>query len=369
MIKLVEILKGALEKQASDIHFKAGRYPTYRIDGQLYQNTSFPIVTPQDTIDMMSIIATDKIQNRFKEKYEADFSYGIPKIGRFRVNCYMQRGSVALVMRSIPFEIPDIGSLNLPGIIKKIAVIHRGLILVTGTTGSGKSTTLAAMIKYINESQPLNIITIEDPIEFLHRDNVSNISQREVGADTTSFVEAMKHSLRQDPDVILLGEMRDVETVETALLAAETGHLVMSTLHTLDAKETINRVISIFPPYHQNNIRHQLASVLKAVVSLRLMPQADGKGRVPAVEVLINTETIKECIQDQDKAVKIIDHMEAGKSIYGSQTFDQSILEQYQKGLITMEEALKWVTSPDNFKLKISGIVGTQSEKWKADKQ
>ncbi|MGA1845525.1 type IV pilus twitching motility protein PilT [Deferribacter abyssi] len=364
MLPLNEILKKALAKRASDIHFKPGKPPVFRIDGELMPQPDFMKITPEDTLKTVAAIMPNQIKNKFKENFEADFSYSVKGLGRFRVNAYIQRGSVCIVMRSIPMEIPDIDSLHLPEVLKKIALEDRGLVLVTGTTGSGKSTTLASMIRHINETKNVNIITIEDPIEFLHRDLKAIISQREVGTDTTSFYEALKRSLRQDPDVILVGEMRDLETIETAVLAAETGHLVMSTLHTIDAPETINRIISVFPPYHQRQVRMQLASVLKAVISMRLVPRADGKGRVPAVEVMINTPTIKECIIDKEKTHLINDYIEKGREVYGSQSFDQSLYDLFTRGLITFEEAIRRAKRPDDFRLKVKGITSDSGLNW-----
>jgi twitching motility protein PilT len=267
-------------------------------------------------------------------------------------------------MRAISMGIPTLDSLNLPPILKKLSMEERGLILVTGTTGSGKSTTLAAMIDYVNENRTSNIITIEDPVEYLHRDKKSIISQREVGFDTPSFGGALKGALRQDPDVILVGEMRDMETIETALNAAETGHLVMSTLHTLDAAETVNRIISVFPPYHQRQIRMQLAGVIKGVISQRLVPKIDGKGRVPAVEVMIGTARIRECIDEKDKTKQIPEAIAQGFVSYGMQTFDQSLMQLYTKKLISYEEALRQSSNPDDFALKVSGISSTSDTTW-----
>ncbi|MEF3254312.1 MAG: PilT/PilU family type 4a pilus ATPase [Deferribacterales bacterium] len=361
-----DILKAAFLKKASDVHLKAGKNPIFRINGQLIPVIDFPKLSPEDTLKIAGAIMSNHIKVKFKEQFEADFSYSVAGVGRFRVNAYIQRGTVALVFRAIPQAIPTIDILNLPAIVKKIAEEQRGLILVTGTTGSGKSTTLAAMIDHINTNDDVNIITIEDPVEFLHRDKKSIISQREVGTDTLSFSEALKRSLRQDPDVILVGEMRDLETIETALHAAETGHLVMSTLHTLDAPETINRIISMFPPYHQKQVRIQLASVLRAIISMRLVQRKDGIGRIPAVEIMINTATIRECIMDKDKTHMINDFIEQGKSVYGSQSFDQALYDLYKADLVTLEEALKYVKKPDDFKLKIKGI-SSSSDTWGID--
>jgi twitching motility protein PilT len=283
----------------------------------------------------------------------------VPGLGRFRVNIFQQRGTIGIVLRVIPFGIQNFEQLTLPAVLEKIAAETRGLVLVTGTTGSGKSTTLAAMVDFINSKRTRHIITIEDPIEFLIRDKRSIVNQREVGADTLSFAAALKSALREDPDVILVGEMRDFETIETAITAAETGHLVMSTLHTMDATETINRIVSIFPPYQQKQVRLQLASILRAVISQRLIPRADGKGRVPALEILRNTTRIRELIIDKERTREIPDAISRGYTTYGMQTFDQSIMALYKKKLITLEEALEQCSNPDDFKLRASGVAGT----------
>jgi twitching motility protein PilT len=301
---------------------------------------------------------------QFAQNYETDLAYGVAGLGRFRVSVYSQRGSTAMVFRAIPFTIPTLDALNLPPVLKKIATEERGLILVTGTTGSGKSSTLAALIEQINETRTSNVITIEDPVEFLHRDKKSIISQREVGFDTLTYAAALKSALRQDPDVILVGEMRDLETIETAMSAAETGHLVMSTLHTLDATETVNRIISVFPPYHQHQVRTQLSSVIKGVISQRLVPRIDGKGRVPAVEVMLGTGRIKECIDDELKTKQIPEAIAQGVISYGMQTFDQSLMKLYSSKLISYEEAMRQSSNPDDFALKVSGISSTSNASW-----
>jgi twitching motility protein PilT len=298
-------------------------------------------------------------KEKFKQFLEIDIAYSVPGLGRFRCNIFQQRGSVGLVLRLIPARILNIRELLLPPVLEKISDEERGLVLVTGTTGSGKSTTLAAMIDYVNARRNTHIVTIEDPIEFLHRDKKAIINQREVEVDTRAFGVAMRAALRQDPDVILVGEMRDFETIETALLAAETGHLVLSTLHTLDATETINRIIAVFPPHQQKQIRIQLAAVLKAVISMRLLPRADGLGRVPAVEVLISTAYIRDCIEQKEKTKLIRDAIAAGTSQYGMQTFDQSLYGLYKSGLITLDEALRRATNPDELRLRIEGIEST----------
>jgi twitching motility protein PilT len=304
-------------------------------------------------------IMSSRQKQKFKENLEIDIAYSVAGLGRFRVNIFQQRGTVGLVLRVIPVKILSFEDLNLPTVLRKVCDETRGLILCTGTTGSGKSTTLASMIDYINASRTEHIMTIEDPIEFLHRDKKSLINQREVEVDTKSFAQAIRSALRQDPDVILVGEMRDYETIETALTAAETGHLVMSTLHTLDATETINRIIAVFPPHQQKQIRLQLAGVLRSIISLRLLPRKDNKGRVPACEVLISTEYIRDCIENKEKTKLIHDAIAAGTSQYGMQTFDQSLFSLFQQGFITKEEALRRASRPDDFKLKLLGIQST----------
>ncbi|BCB96532.1 twitching motility protein PilT [Dissulfurispira thermophila] len=351
-----EILKNAVRLNASDIHIKVGAHPIFRINGMLFQQTAYGILTPQDTLDMAIKVMGDRQRGLFETVHDIDFSYSIPGVGRFRCNAFLQRGSLGLVFRVIPYGIPKIEDLLLPDIIKKIADESRGLILVTGTTGSGKSTTLASIVDYINSNRSVNIITIEDPIEYIHKDKKGIISQRQIGEDTDSFSKALRAALRQDPDVILVGEMRDLETIEIALTAAETGHLVLSTLHTLDAAETVNRIISVFPAHQQNQIRIQLSSVLKGVISQRLIPKADEKGRVPAVEVLIATATVRNSILEPEKTVVLRDIIAQGKNLYGMQTFDQSLFDLLQSGLITYEEAMRQATNPSDFALKVKGI-------------
>jgi len=354
-----DILKVATERKASDVHLKVGSHPIIRVDGQLVPLVEFKRLMQEDTIAMAFSMMSSQQKEKFKQFLEIDIAYSVPGLGRFRCNIFQQRGSVGLVLRLIPARILTIRELLLPPVLERIALEERGLVLVTGTTGSGKSTTLAAMIDYINSNRNVHIVTIEDPIEFLHRDKKSIVNQREVDVDTRSFAVALRSALRQDPDVILVGEMRDFETIETALLAAETGHLVFSTLHTLDATETINRIISVFPPHQQKQIRIQLAAVLKAIISMRLLPRADGLGRVPAVEVLISTAYIRDCIEQKEKTKLIRDAIAAGTSQYGMQTFDQSLYALYKQGLITLEEALRRATNPDELRLRIEGIQST----------
>ena len=363
-MELNEILKIALKGGASDIHLKSGLPAMFRVDGALVPLKNGERLMPED-IQKMSLAIMNPLQKaRFEETREVDLAYGIPGLGRFRVNAFQQRGSVGVVFRVIPFGVKTIESLHLPPVIANIAMEQRGLILVTGTTGSGKSTTLASMIEHINTNRTCHIMTIEDPIEFLIRDRRSIVNQREIGVDTQSFSNALRAALRQDPDVILVGEMRDFETIETALTAAETGHLVMSTLHTLDATETINRIISVFPPYQQKQIRLQLGSILRAVVSQRLVPRSDGKGRVPALEVLVTTARVRECIADKDRTKEIHDAIAKGFTTYGMQTFDQSLMHLVKKGLVTYEESLKHVSNPDDFALRFRGIASTSDGQW-----
>jgi twitching motility protein PilT len=354
-----ELLKKAYALEASDLHIKVGSPPVARIYGELAPLSAEPRIGHEDAMKIAMSVMTSGQADTFKKKNDIDLAYSIPGLGRFRCNIFIQRGTVGLVFRVIPIKIPTIDELRLPEIIRKIAMEERGLILVTGTTGSGKSTTLAAMIDLINSNRTDHIITIEDPIEYLHRDKKSIINQREIGSDTESFSKALRQALRQDPDVILVGEMRDFETIQTSLVAAETGHLVLSTLHTIDAAETVNRIIAVFPPYQHKQVRMQLSSVLKAIISMRLMPRVDGKGRVPAVEVLIASAMIKDCILDPDKTKTIPDVIQQSALHYGMQTFDQSIFSLYKSGLITYEDALRQASNPDDFVLKIKGIQST----------
>src|SRR3982751_5865494 len=296
-----DLLKVAVENGASDLHLKVGSYPMMRVRGVLAPASDAKKLDHEDGVAMSAAVMSTSQRQRFKEAQEVDLAYSVPGLGRFRCNIFQQRGTVGMVLRVIPMTIRTIDELGLPAVLRNVADEERGLVLVTGTTGSGKSTTLAAMIDHINKTRSAHVMTVEDPIEFLHRDHRSIVNQREVSVDTRSFAQALRSALRQDPDVILVGEMRDFETIETGLLAAETGHLVFSTLHTLDATETINRIIAVFPPHQQKQIRIQLASVLKAVISQRLMPKVDGNGRVPAVEVLISTAFIRDCIMDKEK--------------------------------------------------------------------
>lgn len=355
-LKIDDLLRIACSHNASDLHLKVGAFPVMRIGGELHPVENAPRLKPEDTLDMAFSMMSNRQKQRFKEVSEVDIGYGLSGLGRFRANIFQQRGTVSIVLRVIPDHNKSVAQLGLPPVIEKIAEERRGLILVTGATGSGKSTTLASMIDCINSMRSGHIVTIEDPIEFLHRDKMSFVTQREVDVDTRSFAEALRGALRQDPDVILVGEMRDHETIETALTAAETGHLVLSTLHTLDATETITRIVSSFPAHQQKSVRIQLAGILKAVISMRLVRAAKGAGRVPAIEVLVSTAFIRDHIINEEKTYLIREAIAAGTSQYGMQTFDQSLFHLLQAGLISQEEALHNATNPDEFKMRVSGI-------------
>ncbi len=361
-MNLKNLLERMVKEESSDLHLKAGSPPVLRIDGKLRVIKEEPL-SPEELRKTAQQIMTKDQQEEFIRTKELDFAIGVSGLARFRVNVYMQRGSVAIAMRTIPPSIKRIDELNVPQVLKDIALKHRGLILCTGTTGSGKSTTLAAMIEHINENISKNVITIEDPIEFLFRDKKSVISQRELGMDTHSFANALKHVMRQDPDVILIGEIRDKDTMDVALKAADTGHLVLSTLHTLNASETINRIISFYPPHQQQHIRVLLSATMIGVISLRLLARSDEKGRVPAVEIMIVTPTIKEYILDPVKTLLIPTAIEEG-SQYHMQSFDQSIMKLYSEGVISYEDAMANVTNPDEFNLKLRGIKGTSEAGW-----
>ena len=348
-----------MDRKSSDLHLKVGNYPHVRVDGELVPLTDQPRISAEEMLNMAFSMMSNRQKQKFKEAAELDMAYGVAGLGRFRVNVFQQRGNVGLVLRVIPTKIRALEELYLPKIIEHICDEQRGMVLVTGITGSGKSTTLAAMLDRINSGRPEHIITIEDPIEFLHRDKKGFVNQREVEVDTPSFASALRASLRQDPDVILVGEMRDLETISTALHAAETGHLVFSTLHTLDAVETINRIIAVFPPPEQKQIRMQLAATLRSVISQRLVKRADGAGRVPACEILICSAFVRECIVTPEKTRLIREAIAVGTSQYGMQTFDQSLYDLFQQGLITYETAMENASNPDDFKLRVQGIAST----------
>ncbi len=361
-MNITELLTAAVQAGASDLHLKSGNYPMMRVHGELRPIVEDRRLDPSTMETLAADLLPAALQPRLTREHEAEFSHGVAGLGRFRCSVFRQRGTIAMALRVIPIQVTSIEDLELPPVLKTIAEAERGLILLTGTTGSGKSTTLAALVDHINHTRAAHIMTVEDPIEYLHRDDRSIINQREVEVDTKSFAHALRSALRQDPDVILVGEMRDLETVETGLTAAETGHLVMSTVHTLDATETINRLIAVFPPHQQGQVRLQLASVLRAVVSQRLMPRVDGTGRSVAVEVLVNTAFVRDCIVDPERTHLIQDAIAAGTSQYGMQTFDQSIYGLYQGGRISYDTALQWASNPDEFKMRVQGVTSTAGE-------
>ena len=347
-----------VKRAGSDLHIKVGRPPMLRIRGALIELKRSPL-KPAQLKALAEQIMTPRQVKEFAEMKEADFAIGVPGVGRFRTNVFQQRGTLSFVFRAIPYQVKSTDELNLPKILTDISSKPRGLVLVTGITGSGKSTALASMLDYINRSRACNIITIEDPIEFLHKDVKSTISQREVGSDTLSFEGALRHVLRQDPDVIMIGEIRDRTTLDTAMKAADTGHLVFSTLHTTDATQTVNRVISFFPPHEHDAVRNLLSTCLNAVISLRLVPTKDGKTRVPACEILINTAAVKENIRDSEKALAIPSLIKEGGVQYGMQSFDQSLMDWYRKDVISYDDAVFYSSNPSEFALKVSGIDAT----------
>jgi twitching motility protein PilT len=362
-VKLRSALEEMIRRNGSDLHIFVGFPPVMRVNGSL-EPTQQPTVTPEDMVALAEQILTPKQLKKFEGEKEIDFGFGVPGLGRFRANVCKQRGTIAMVFRLVPMEIPPIETLSLPKVISEICLRPRGLILVTGITGSGKSTTLASMLQLINQEKRAKIVTIEDPIEFLHARRNGLVAQREVGTDTESFSSALRHVLRQDPDVIMVGEIRDLDTMQIAITAANTGHLLMSTLHTIDAAQSINRVISFFPTHQHAEVRLMLSSCLQAIVSMRLVPRMDGQGRVPAVEVMLCTPTIQEYIIDPDKTLMIRQAIQEGHVQYGMQTFDQSLMKLYKDGLISYEDALTNSTSPDEFALRVKGIEGSSDTSW-----
>jgi twitching motility protein PilT len=362
------VLQHMIQANASDLHLKVGRPPTLRIDGHMV-SLELPALKQEDLRSLAEQIMAPKNIKEFSEQKESDFALAVPGIGRFRVNAYQQRGTIAYALRTVPFQAKTIAELNLPEVCERIALMPRGLILVTGITGSGKSTALASMLHYINQNRHANIITIEDPIEFLHRDIKSSINQREVGTDTNSFGQALRRVLRQDPDILLVGEIRDLDTLDTALKAAETGHLVFSTLHTTDATQTINRILSFYPPHQQTEVRYMLSTALRAIISLRLVRRADKKGRVPAAEILVNTEAVRDQMRDMSKAMSIPQLIKEGAVPYGMQSFDQSLMNWYHKGVISYDDALFAATNPAEFSLRAQGIAASSDTSWDTVKQ
>ncbi|MBI5837776.1 MAG: type IV pilus twitching motility protein PilT [Candidatus Eisenbacteria bacterium] len=364
-VDLRRILEKMVQSGASDLHLKVGVPPCIRVNGDLIRLDD-PPPSLQDARAILDELLKPHQKQIFEQQREVDFAFGVPGLARFRANFYQQRGTFALCFRQVPMTVPTLEELHLPPVLAELAKRPRGLILVTGATGSGKSTTLASMIHVMNREMGRTVITIEDPIEYLHSDQQCYISQREVGLDTESFGEGLKHILRQDPDVILVGEIRDVETMETVLSAADTGHLVFSTLHTTDAVQTVNRILSFFPPDQREEARYLVSSTLQAVVSQRLIPRADGKGRVPAAEVLVTTATVREYIEDPTKTSMIRQLIAEGVAEYGTQTFDQSVMQLYTSGLITIDQALVYCSNPNEFMLRVKGIHTTSDRSWDA---
>ena len=360
---LREALEELVRRHGSDLHLKVGRPPMLRVQGELVE-TSLATLRPDDLKRCAEQTLNPRQREEFAERKEIDFAIGVSGLGRFRTNIFQQRGTLGMTFRAIPMEVPALTDLDLPAALEQIALLPRGLVLVTGVTGSGKSTTLAAMIRHLNDRRAVNIVTVEDPIEFLHRDAKAIISQREVGSDTHSFHDALRHVLRQDPDVIMLGEIRDRPSMETVLKAADTGHTVMSTLHTTDAAQTIGRIISFFPPHQHAEIRGVLANALRAIVSLRLIPRADGEGRVPAAEVMVNTAAIAQLIRTGDDSQSIPELIADGRVQYGMQTFDQSLMDLYRRGAISYEWALHYASNPSEFALRASGVESGEQETW-----
>jgi len=359
---LKQMLVEMLNRKASDLHIRVGVRPHIRVNGKLEQIATEP-VTIESIEQIVGQILNETQRERFARKNEMDLALSVAKLGRFRINLFRQRGTTGIAIRAVNTVVPSFEELNLPPVIKKLAGDHRGLIIITGTTGSGKSTTLAGMIEDMNATESRNIMTVEDPIEYVYRDKKCIIAQREVGGDTDTFATALRHAFRQDPDVILIGEVRDLETMSIALTAADTGHLVLTTLHTLNVVETLTRIISFFPPHQHQQIRLLLAGTLKAIVCQRLLPRSDMPGRVPALEIMINSGAIKECILDPDKTIDISELLEQGGVQYGAQTFDQSIMKLYKQGMISFEEAMSNASNPDDLDLRLKGITGA-ADRW-----
>ncbi len=361
-MELTDVLREGMGRGASDFHLKPRQHPMLRIQGRLTPLDTLTPIELKELDEMAYGMMTPAQRERFEREGGVDIQYSVAGLGRFRASICRARGSIAIALRVVPYELPSIEELNLPPVVAKLAVESRGLILVTGSAGSGKTTTLAAMIRQMNQQRNDHIVTIEDPIEYLHRDQGCIITQREVGTDTPSFADALRICLRQDPNIIMVGEMRDLETVRTVLSLAETGHLVLSTLHTITAAETVNRIIGEFPGQQERQIRGQLAQVLRGIISQRLVERADQKGLLPAVEVLVNTATIQRCIEDHARSAQIPTAIAEGRDTYGMQTFDQCLLDYHQKGMISYEEALRASTSPTDFEVEVQRLSMLQGE-------
>src|SRR5213080_3961068 len=363
------LLMTAAERGGSDLHLKSGAPPILRIHGRLLPQADYGVVAAEDMDVFARKMLPERSYNQLREGKEIDTGYAVRNVGRFRVNIFLALGSIRAVLRSIPSKKPKFDELGLPPVLEQLSMQRRGLVLCTGITGSGKSTTLAAMVDFINRNRNDHIITIEDPIEFTHEDINCVISQREIGHDSASFAIALRAALREDPDVILLGEMRDPETMSVALHAAETGHLVFSTLHTLNAGETVNRIIGTFPPHQEQQIRDQLAAVIQGVISQRLVPKLAGEGRVPAVEVMIGTALIRDCIREAKRTPEIPAIITQGTTQYGMQTFDQCLLKLYRDSVVSYETAREAATNPDDFDLKVRGIFSTGELTFEVEKK
>ncbi|MBN2226324.1 MAG: type IV pilus twitching motility protein PilT [candidate division Zixibacteria bacterium] len=359
---LKQMLVEMLNRKASDLHIRVGIRPHIRVNGRLEQLSADPL-SIDDMENIVGQILNESQKERFQKKNEMDLALSVAKLGRFRINLFRQRGTTGIALRAVNTVVPSFEELNLPKVIKDLSLERRGMICVTGTTGSGKSTTMAAMLEHMNATRGDNILTVEDPIEYIYRDKKCIIGQREVGADTQSFSAALRHALRQDPDIIMIGEIRDLETMQIALTAADTGHLVLTTLHTLNAVETISRIVSFFPPHQHSQIRLLLAGTLKAIIGQRLLPRHDMPGRVPALEIMINTAAIRDALMTPEKVTSIPDLIEEGDQ-YGMRSFDQSIMDLYRRGLISFEEAMGHCSNPDDFDLRVKGITGA-ADRWK----
>lgn len=366
-MNLKHMLTEMLKRKSSDLHLRVGIKPYLRTNGILEQIETDPM-TVESMQTVITQILNEEQQKKFAKRNELDLALSVAKLGRFRINLFRQRGTSGIAIRAVNTSVPGFEELHLPDPIKSLADLHRGLVIITGTTGSGKSTTLATVIEEMNKNHQKNIMTIEDPIEYIFRDKKCIIAQREVGGDTESFATALRHAFRQDPDVILIGEIRDLETMSIALTAADTGHLVLTTLHTLNTMETISRIISFFPPHQHQQIRLLLAGTLQAIICQRLLSRHDMPGRVPALEIMINTAAIHDCLIDPDKFNNIPDLIESGTSQYGMQSFDQSIMKLYKQGLISYEEAMNNASNPDDFDLRVKGVVGA-ADRWEIDKK